>query len=92
MTSLVIEGASPSLLSYGPGQTSLEDLVHYTFYGVRQNKYTSATTIDKISGDEPIILPDQYSTLPNDYKNWLWSNNTLRFLFTNDGRIQMEVL
>ncbi len=92
MTSLSMQGASPSLVSYGPGQSSLEDLADYVFYGVRQNRYTSAVTIDKISGDEPVILPDQYAELPNDYKNWLWSNNTLRFSFTNDGRIHMEVL
>lgn len=92
MTSLSMQGASPSLVSYGPGQSSLEDLVDYVFYGVRQDKNTSAVTIDKISGDEPIRLPDQYVSRSNDYKNWLWSNNTLRFSFTNDGRILMEVL
>lgn len=92
MTSLSMQGASPSLVSYGPGQSSLEDLTDLVFYGVRQNKNTSAVTIDKISGDEPISLPDQYISRPNDYKNWLWSNNTLRFSFTNDGRILMEVL
>jgi hypothetical protein len=92
MTSLSMQGASPSLISYGPGQSSLEDLVDYVFYGVRQDKNTSKVTIDKISGDEPIRLPDQYVARSNDYKNWLWSNNTLRFSFTNDGRILMEVL
>lgn len=92
MTSLSMQGASPSLISYGPGQTSLEDLTDLVFYGVRQDKNTSAVVIDKISGDEPIRLPDQYVSRPNDYKNWLWSNNTLRFSFTNDGRILMEVL
>ena len=90
--SLSVQGASPSLLSYGPGQTSLEDLVDFIFYGVRQDKNTSAVTIDKISGDEPISLPDEYVARSNDYKNWLWTYNTLRFSFTNEGRLHMEVL
>ena len=84
--------ASPSLLNYGPGQSSLEDLADLVFYGVRQDKQTSTLTIDRIYGDEPISLPDEYALRPNDYKNWVWTYNTLRFSFTAEGRLLMEVL
>ena len=84
--------ASPSLLNYGPGQTSLEDIVDQAFYGVKQNTQTSAVVIDRILGDEPISLPDQFVTLSNDYRNWVWTYNTLTFSWGTGGRLLMEVL
>jgi hypothetical protein len=84
--------ASPSLINYGPGQTSLEDLIDLVFYGVRQDTQTSAVTIDRIYGDGPISLPDEYAVRSNDYKTWVWTYNTLRFSFTSEGSLLMEVL
>jgi hypothetical protein len=84
--------ASPSLINYGPGQTDLNDLADLVFYGLRQDSLTSGVTIDRIYGDEPISLPDEYVTRPNDYRNWVWTYNTLRFEFTEEGRLLMEVL
>jgi len=82
----------PSTTNIGPGQSDLEDVVDRAFYGVRQNTDTSAVTIDRIVGDEPISLPDAYVVRKTDYKNWVWTYNTLRFSWGNEGRLLMEVL
>lgn len=81
-----------AFINVGPGQTSIEEFVDMVFYGARQNTVTGRATIDKISGDAPISLPDEYSVRPNDYRVWMWTNNTYQFSWTNDGHLIMEVL
>ena len=80
-----------SLVNIGPGQSSVEDWVDLVFYGVRQNTQTGAATIDKIWGDSAIALPDAYTKRSDDYKNWIWTNNTLQFSWGSNGRLIMEV-
>lgn len=86
-------GSGNSLINIGPGQTSTEDWVDTTFYGIRQNPQTSETYIDIIAGDAPIRLPDAYTQLPTDYKNWQWSFNTYNYYWdpAGTGRLLMEV-
>ncbi len=83
--------AASTTVSYGPSGT-LEDIVDQAFYGVKQNTQTSAAVIDRILGDEPISLPDEFVTLSNDYRSWVWSYNTLIFSWGTGGRLLMEVL
>jgi hypothetical protein len=83
---------SPATINIGPGQTDLEDLVDRVFYGVRQDTETGKASIDKIYGDAPISLPDYYTVRKDDYKNWIWTYNTLRFSWGENGRLLMEVL
>jgi hypothetical protein len=71
----------------------LEDLVDKIFYGVKQDALTGKAVIDKIKGDEPIRLPSTTSTSRNDYVNWMWTYNNLRYSWdANTGRLLMEVL
>ena len=83
---------SSSLINVGPGQTTLEDFVDLVFYGVRQNTDTGEASIDKIYGDAPISLPDEYTVRKDDYKNWIWTQNTFSFSWGENGRLLMEVL
>ena len=83
---------SQSLINIGPGQTDMEDFVDQVFYGVRQDIVTGTASIDRISGDSPISLPDDKIVRPNDYKNWIWTYSTLRFSWGTGGRLLMEVL
>lgn len=71
--------------------SSLEDLVDKIFYGVKQDYETGKTTIEKITGDGPIRLPDPPAQYRDDYVNWMWSYNNFRF-YWEDGRLLMEVL
>lgn len=83
---------SQSLINIGPGQTDLEDFVDQVFYGVRQDTQTGAASIDRIYGDGPISLPDDYTVRADDYKNWIWTYSTLQFSWGTGGRLLMEVM
>ena len=90
--SIINTGVGTSVINIGPGQSSVEDWVDMAFYGIRQDISTSAVTIDRIIGDETISLPDSYTTRPDDYKNWIWTYNTLVFDWDAEtGRLTMEV-
>jgi hypothetical protein len=71
----------------------IEDLVDKAFYGLRVDNETGQAFIDIITGDAPILLPDEYETTSTSYLNWMWSYNTFRYSFDNaTGRLQLEVL
>jgi hypothetical protein len=72
---------------------TIEDLVDKAFYGLRVDIETGQAFIDIITGDAPILLPDEYETTSTSYLNWMWSYNTFRYSFDNaTGRLQLEVL
>jgi hypothetical protein len=75
------------------GSAGIEDLVDKAFYGLRQNRLTGKASIDTITGDEPIRLPDAYSVRTDDYVNWMWSYSTFRYSYDIEtGHLLMEVL
>jgi len=79
-------------INIGPGQTSTEDWVDLTFYGVKQNRLTGQAYIDKIvSGSDTIRLPDTHTRTDTDYVNWDWTNNTFTWYWGSNGRLIMEV-
>ena len=72
--------------------SNLEDIADKIFYGARQDIDTGKTYIDIIAGGTAINLSDDaYSSRPDDYLNWMWSSNTLRFSVNANGHILMEV-
>ena len=94
MTDSIINNAGAvgsSVINMGPGQSNMEDMIDMAFYGLRQDQ-TGHAYIDRIMGDSTISLPDQYTQRPDDYKNWIWTYNTLAFSWGTGGRLTMEVL
>ena len=82
-----IDGAAGTL-----NTSNLEDIADKVFYGARQDISTGKTYIDIIAGGTAINLADDsYSSRPDDYLNWMWSSNTLRFSVDANGHILMEV-
>jgi hypothetical protein len=71
--------------------SNLEDIVDKVFYGARQDSESGKAYIDIIAGGSTITLGDAYSARPDDYLNWMWSSNTLRFSMSATGHIVMEV-
>lgn len=71
--------------------SNLEDIADKVFYGAKQDRATGKAYIHIISGGTAITLGDSYSARPDDYLNWMWSNNTLRFTVSATGHILMEV-
>ena len=83
---------SQSFIEIDPGSATLEALVDKVFYGVKQFSDTGRVVIEKIAGDEPIRLPNEYSITNADYVNWVWTYNTFQFSWENDGHLLLEVL
>lgn len=82
-----IDGSTSTTLT----TSNLEDLVDKVFYGARQDSESGKAYIDIIAGGSTISLGDSYSARPDDYLNWMWSSNTLRFSTSATGHILMEV-
>ncbi len=61
------------------------------FYGFRLNNSTGHLNIEKIDGDTPIALPQENIINANDYKQWVWTTNTLSFSFSETGHLLMTV-
>lgn len=62
------------------------------FYGFRLDPQTSKLTVEVIArGSDVIRLPEDGVINPRDYKQWIWTNNTLQFQI-NNGRLEMTVL
>lgn len=59
---------------------------------MRQDTETGQTYIDIIAGGTAINLGDNsFAVRTDDYLNWMWSGNTLRFSVNATGHILMEV-
>ena len=72
---------------------SIQDIVDKVFYGLRQNRHTGKAYVDIITdGDGTITLPTAFSSRPDDYFNWMWTYDTLRFTIDEvTGHVLMEV-
>ena len=86
-TFINIDGSSEATLT----TSDLESIVDKVFYGARQDTESGKAYIDIIAGGTAISLGDSYSSRPDDYFNWMWSSNTLRFSMSATGHILMEV-
>ena len=90
---IIDEQTGQSFETVDPSSPTVEDLVDKVFYGLRQNRLTSKASVDTIAGDEPIRLPNQYSTRTDDYVNWMWSYNRFVYSYNAEtGHLLMEVL
>ena len=65
-----------------------------TFYGFRLDPLTGSLRIEVISDqmDGVIKLPQEGVVDANDYRQWIWTTNTLDFKFSDAGHLQMKVM
>jgi len=63
------------------------DLADKTFYGFRLN-------LEVISPQDgtPVVLPQEGLFDKADYRQWVWSRDTLRFQWGNNGHLQVKFL
>ena len=60
--------------------TDLNQAYDKKFYGFRFNAQTGKLTVDEINDSIMLIrLPEPNVINANDYKTWIWSQNTLTF-------------
>lgn len=70
------------------------DLADKTFYGFRLDPVTSGLKVEVINPNDgaPVVLPTENIIDSNDYKQWVWSENTIRFQWGNKGHLQVKFL
>lgn len=71
-----------------------ENLAADVFYGFKLNPKTGHLSIEVIAqGDGVVRLPaDPEIVQSDDYRQWLWSPDTLQFSFSTNGHLEMTVL
>lgn len=63
-----------------------------SFYGFKLDPQTSRLTIEVIAqGSGVVRLPEDGVLDQRDYKQWIWTANTLQFQIKN-GRLEMTIL
>lgn len=64
------------------------------FYGFRLDPVTGHLNVEVIANGVGVVrLPDDTIIDPLDYKQWLWTTNSLQFSFNpTNGHLEMTVL
>lgn len=68
------------------------DLADKTFYGFRMNPDDGNLNIEVLDGDTPVVLPQEGIVDKYDYKQWIWSRNTIRFEWGNNGHLLIRII
>jgi len=68
------------------------DLADKTFYGFRLDLATGNLNVEKINDGSPVSLPQDDVIDPNDYKQWIWTRDTLDFQWGNNGHLMVKFL
>jgi hypothetical protein len=73
---------------------SIDDIANQTFYGFRYDADTARLTVEKINGGSPVRVPDADLLREDDYKQWLFTRNTLNFDWNSNAktRLLLEVV
>ena len=68
------------------------DLVDKVLYGFRLDPDTGNLNIEVLDGDTPVSLPQDGTIDKYDYKQWVWSKDTIQFEWGNNGRLLMRLI
>jgi len=68
------------------------DLGDKTFYGFRLDADNGNLDIEIINDGTPVALPQESAVDKNDYKQWVWTRDTLRFQWGPNGHLQVVFL
>lgn len=68
------------------------DLADKTFYGFRLDAATGNLNVEKINDGSPVVLPQESVIDANDYKQWVWTRDTLTFQWGNNGHLMVKFL
>lgn len=69
----------------------LAEMLDKTFYGFRLNPDDGGLTVELINDGSAIVLPQDEIIDKYDYKQWIWSEDTLDFQW-DKGHLQLKVL
>ena len=68
------------------------DLADKVFYGFRLDPDTGNLNIEILDGDTPVSLPEDSTIDKYDYKQWVWSKDTIRFEWGTKGHLLMRLI
>jgi hypothetical protein len=68
------------------------DLVDKVFYGFRLDPDTGNLNIEILDGDTPVSLPQDGTIDKYDYKQWVWSKDTVQFEWGTKGHLLMRLI
>lgn len=68
------------------------DLVDKVFYGFRMNPDDGGLNVEVLDGDTPVSLPQEGVIDKYDYKQWLWSKDTIQFYWGDKGHLLMRLV
>tara|TARA_B110000305_G_C19381662_1_gene609930 strand:+ start:798 stop:1028 length:231 start_codon:yes stop_codon:yes gene_type:complete len=68
------------------------DLGDKTFYGFRLDADSGNLDVEVINDGTPVVLPQASVVDKNDYKQWVWTRDTLRFQWSPNGHLQVVFL
>lgn len=71
----------------------LTGLAPKSFYGFRLDPDTGNLNVEIINdGVTPVLLPQDSVIDKYDYKQWFWTQGTIRFQWGNSGHLQVKLL
>ena len=68
------------------------DLADKVFYGFRLDPDTGNLSVEILDGDTPVSLPQDSIIDKYDYKQWIWSKDTIQFYWGNGGHLLMRLV
>lgn len=68
------------------------DLADKTFYGFRLNPDDGNLNVEIINDGSPVVMPQDTVVDKYDYKQFLWTRDTLRFQWGPNGHLQVVFL
>ena len=68
------------------------DLVDKVFYGFRLDPDTGNLNVEILDGDTPVSLPQDGTIDKYDYKQWVWSKDTIQFEWGSNGHLLMRLI
>lgn len=74
------------------GAPDINTVSNQTFYGFRYNVDTGKLILEILDGDTAVSLPMEGVIKDNDYRQWLWTQKRLKFVWNEDnGHLLVEV-
>lgn len=68
------------------------DLANKTFYGFRLDPDSGNLNIEIINDGSVVALPQDNIIDKYDYKQWVWTQDTLQFQWGNNGHLQVKLV
>lgn len=93
MPGFAVQPKSSAPSAKGAAAFNPDDIDFQVFYGFRYDVHTGKLTVEKIDDGSAIRVPDPNFVRPDDYRQWVLTQNSLEFSWdpTYKTRLLVEV-